>query len=144
MLTKAQGMQMSPLKSQMACFTQHCLTKPLLNQPRSCLRVQETTAFLLPSSSSLFLLPPSSHFFLHRPDVHTSRNSENWTFLSFYLVSASANHCENAHSYIHPQQRHLHHGPASTQTITLRGRAMVLFTNSKVCDIQVCIGDGVP
>lgn len=93
-------MQMSPLKSQMAlaCFTQHCLTKPFLNQPRSC-RVEETTAFLLSSSSS--------HFFLFRSDVHTSRNSENWTAFSFYLVSASANHCKNAHSYIYPQQRHL-------------------------------------
>lgn len=52
---KVPGMQMSSLKSQTTCLAQHCLAKPS-SAKLSAFLIQATTAFFVPSSSSLLFL----------------------------------------------------------------------------------------
>lgn len=146
MLTKAQGMQMSPLKSQMAFGLFH---SALFDKtpPKSTKKLSSCTgdhslpaSFLLLPFPSSFLLPflspqirrahkqklKSGHFSLFTsslPQPITVRTLIP-TFTPGRDVSTMVQQAHRPSPY--------------------GGAAMVPFTNSKVCDIQVCIGDSVP
>lgn len=116
-LTKARGRQMSPLKSQMAfgLFYSALFDK---TPPKSTKKLTLCTGdHSLPAS----FLPPPISFSTDRMCTQ-AETVKTGQLPSVYLISASTNHCnhcKNSHSYIYPQQRRLHHGPASTQTSTL-------------------------
>ncbi|KAM7323076.1 hypothetical protein ACRRTK_018581 [Alexandromys fortis] len=80
-----------------------------------------------------------------RSDVHTSRNSENWTASSLFTSSLPQPITVRTPIPTFTPSRGIStmvqqaHRPAPCP-----GAAMVPFTNSKVCDTQVCVGDGAP